>query len=125
MATLKIELLLDEPEFFRETRVGAWIHVLDYETGKGQWAYDPENKTCICKHELREHHRGARQCRYCPCRRFRPIPETGSAPVEEQGITGVCMKHPRPVYYDGECPACAAESQFIKLTDSQFIHKAV
>lgn len=84
MTILKIKLLLDEPGFFRETRVGAWIHVLDYETGKGEWKYEPENKTCFCGHRLENHHRGARQCWHCPCIRFRPF--TSRSPLQPEDI---------------------------------------
>lgn len=42
MAKLTIELVHDEPDFFRETRVGYWHHVYDYETGHGEWYWVKE-----------------------------------------------------------------------------------
>jgi len=37
---LKIEVLLDEYPFFRETRIGRWRHVFDYSTGEGEWYWE-------------------------------------------------------------------------------------
>ena len=35
------EVLLDEPDCLRETRIGNWILCHDYETGEGEWNYEP------------------------------------------------------------------------------------
>src|SRR5438477_7953347 len=37
---LKFELILDEPKFFREMRVGCWRWVHDYESGEGTWYWE-------------------------------------------------------------------------------------
>jgi len=38
------EILLDERNFLRLTRVGNWFHTLNYETGEGEWAWAPEER---------------------------------------------------------------------------------
>jgi hypothetical protein len=47
---LKIELIHDEPDFFRFTRVGNWIYGLDYETGENTWTWFPEVKDGLPEH---------------------------------------------------------------------------
>lgn len=38
---LEIYTLMDEPTHFRLVRVGHWTHFYSYETGQGEWNYDP------------------------------------------------------------------------------------
>ncbi len=35
-----IEVIYDEPGFFREIRVGYWRLVTDHETGEGEWYWE-------------------------------------------------------------------------------------
>jgi hypothetical protein len=44
---LEIKQELDEPGFFRQVRVGNWIHTFDYETGQGDWTWRPDIKTLL------------------------------------------------------------------------------
>ncbi|SRR6266576_1296466 len=37
---LKFELILDEPKFFREMKIGCWRLVHDYESGEGTWYWE-------------------------------------------------------------------------------------
>src|SRR2546430_2903562 len=37
---LKFELILDEPKFFREMKIGCWRWVHDYESGEGTWYWE-------------------------------------------------------------------------------------
>jgi hypothetical protein len=42
---LEINEEYDEYPFFRQVRVGNWVHTFDYETGQGDWTWRPETKT--------------------------------------------------------------------------------
>jgi len=46
-----------------------------------------------------------------------PDPGAQADLVEEEAPSPkVCLKHPRPCYHDGPCPACQAEKEFKNLT---------
>lgn len=41
-----------------------------------------------------------------------------AVPREENPKPQMCLKHPKPCVYDGlACPACDAESEFLRLTE--------
>ena len=54
MTTPLIEVVGDEPGFFRLTRVGRWWHILDHETGEGEWLYGSETDAAERFHVVRK-----------------------------------------------------------------------
>lgn len=43
----RYEFIFDEPDFLRVIQIGNWLYSLDYETGKGEWEWSPEeSSTC-------------------------------------------------------------------------------
>jgi hypothetical protein len=62
---VRLELVHDEADFFRFTRIGNWIHVRDYKTGEGDWTWQPEEKPKICLEHPRSVHYDGETCPAC------------------------------------------------------------